>query len=381
MANSTNILNIGPSPTQVGGMSAVLGQMLRLDFAGRYSMSVLPITISRHPGESRPQRVLRHVKQRLLLGRTLRQGDFGIIHIHTCSGFSFHRNAWDVRVARRKGLRTVLHMHGARFDEYYENAGSVEQAFIRRTLRMADRVIALSAGWRSRLSAIEPAASIHIIENAVETAKKTPHRPPNGACRFLMLARMDTWKGVDDLLEACACLRNCGVPFEVTLAGPEGTAGDRPAIEAKIGARRLVHHVKYLGAVHGDAKEKLLAESDVLVQPSHQEGLPISLLEAFAHGMPVVATRVGAVPEILEHDVEGLIVSPANPAELARAMGVLAIDPPRRRMLGDAGWKSATSRFALARFRDDLVALYDGLVREKRVPAISYRAAASALRS
>jgi glycosyltransferase involved in cell wall biosynthesis len=345
-------------------MSTVMEQMLRLDFSTRYRMSSLPITTSNRPGESRSRRVLRHLRQRLLLGLRLRQDDIDIVHVHTCSGFSFHRSAWDLRVARQAGRHTVLHMHGAQFDEYFANASTLEKELVRRTLRRADRVIALSPGWLSRLRAIEPSARIVVIENAVAPADARLSRPVNGICRFLMLARMDAWKGVDDLLAACQWMQNCGVPFALTLAGPEGTAGNAAELARKIG--KLAGQVRYVGPVEGEAKSRLMAESDVLVQPSHQEGMPLSVLEAFSHGRPVIATRVGAVPEVLEHQVQGLLVPPRDPRELARAMSVLAIDPPMRKLMGETGRRVAGSRFSLSRFRDDLIELYDGLIRTSR---------------
>ena len=122
MSLPARVLTIGPSHELMGGMSTVIGQMLQLDFAGRYAVSALPITMAPGSGESGPRRIARHVGQRLLLGKTLRESPAAIVHIHTCSGFSFHRSAWDLRVARRHGCRTVLHMHGAQFDEYFSSA-------------------------------------------------------------------------------------------------------------------------------------------------------------------------------------------------------------------------------------------------------------------
>lgn len=365
MSNATNILMVGPSPALIGGMSAVMQQILDLDLAGRFRVVPFPTTRSPDPDESCPRRVLRHVKQRMLLGRRLRDDRFAIVHIHSCSGFSFHRSSWDLRVARRNGCRTVLHMHGAQFDDYFANASRAERAVVRRTLRMADRVIALSRGWRERIQDMESSARICVIENAVKAGAPHVCRKPTAVCRFLMLARMDTWKGLDDLLEACFILRNRATPFFVTLAGPEGSAGNASQISVKIHKRGLDQHISYIGPIQGETKSRLLAGSDVLVQPSHHEGLPITILEAYAGALPVIATSVGAVPEVMEDDVQGFLVPARHPAELARAMGVLAMDPPRRMAMGQAGLRSAQTRFSITRFRDDLLDLYDDVLRKK----------------
>lgn len=359
----TQVLTIGPSPQLMGGMSTVIGQLLRLDLAPRYAVSALPITVSNRAGESGPRRVARHVRQRLLLARTLRRTQAAIAHIHTCSGFSFHRSAWDMRVARRHGCATVLHMHGAKFDDYFAAARKTEQRFVRATLHAADCVIALSHGWRDKLLVMAPDARIAVIENAVAGQASKIERPPRAACRFLTLARMDSWKGIDDILDACAILKRQGVSFALTLAGPAGSAGDETVIAGKIDHRGLGQSVRYVGPVLGDAKAQSFADADVYVQPSHQEGLPLSVLEAMACSLPVIATRVGAMPEFVEHDVQGLLVPAKSPASLAAAMSSLAIDPPRRLAMGREGHRLAGTRFALTRFRDDLLGLYESLAR------------------
>ncbi len=367
MSMPARVLTIGPSHELVGGMSTVIGQMLQLDFAGRYTLSSMPITMSSGPGESGPHRIARHIGQRLLLGKALRESPVAIVHIHTCSGFSFHRSAWDLRVARRHGCRTVLHMHGAQFDEYFSRARPLEKRFIRLALMAADRVVALSEGWREKLRRMAPDARLTVIENAVEAIRDKARRSTRSTCRFLLLARMDLWKGIDDLLDACAILKRQGVPFELTLAGPAGSAGDAAVIARKIADRTLEEIVRYVGPAFGEVKSRLLTESDVYVQPSHQEGMPLAVLEAFAHCLPVIATRVGAMTEVVDHEVQGLMVPARDPGGLACAMGALAIDPPRRIAMGDAGHRLATTRFAMTRFRDDLLGLYDGLQRENNV--------------
>jgi glycosyltransferase involved in cell wall biosynthesis len=362
MHQPAHVFTIGPSSELVGGMSTVIGQMLQLNFAPRYTLSALPVTMSPTSSERGPRRAARHLGQRLLLGKMLRRGRAAIAHVHTCSGFSFHRSAWDAAVARRHGCRTVLHMHGARFDEYFAAAPRLEQRLVRAALQSADRVIALSRSWQEKLLGIAPDARVSVIENAVERRGAT-HQSERGTCRFLTLARMDAWKGIDDILDACAILKRHGISFELVLAGPAGTAGDAARIAAKIAQRNLETLVRYVGPALGEAKAKLFATSDVYVQPSHHEGLPISVLEAFASRLPVIATRVGAVPEVVEHEVQGLLTPPKNPAALAAAMSSLAIDPPRRIAMGNEGYQLAATRFSLSRFRDDLLELYDGLIR------------------
>ncbi len=95
--------------------------------------------------------------------------------------------------------------------------------------------------------------------------------------------------------------------------------------------------ISFEGWVLGEQKRAVLAESDVLVVPSHREGLPNALLEAMAAGMPVIAARVGAIPDVVEEGVSGLLIDSGDVDALARALARLAMDSDERARLGRAG--------------------------------------------
>ena len=116
--------------------------------------------------------------------------------------------------------------------------------------------------------------------------------------------------------------------------------------------------MQYIGSVQGSQKEELLQWADVYVQPSHHEGMPIAILEALSYGLPVVATRVGAVPEVIKHETHGLLVPAKNPHLFAEAMESLIKDPVRRKKIALAARKLAEDRFRLDRFHHDLLNLY-----------------------
>jgi glycosyltransferase involved in cell wall biosynthesis len=92
---------------------------------------------------------------------------------------------------------------------------------------------------------------------------------------------------------------------------------------------------------------ELFAASDLVVLPSLSEALPTVLMEAAAMGKPVVATQVGGTPEIVRHELTGLLVSPADPAALAQAVSALLLDPERARSMGEAARTLAVERFGI----------------------------------
>jgi len=360
--DTTTVLVVGPSPEMTGGMASVVSQVSSLDFRGNYRIELLPITVSTRESEPLAGRVLRHLGRVRLLRKRISELRVGIVHIHTCSGFSFFRSLADLVVARNMGCRVILHIHGAAFDDFHESASPRQRLVIGWGLAHADRVIALSDGWREKLNRMSTRGKIVVVENAVDIPPSSNREIVPGPCRFVLLAKMDAWKGIDDLLDACALLHREGVWFDLTLAGPPGSAGDESTLGKKIGIRRLGDVVRYVGTVQGDEKRDLLGKADVYVQPSHNEGMPISLLEALASGLPVVATRVGAVPEVLTDNREGFLIPPHQPVALAESMRELALDAHRRLDMSRASYRLARTRFSTTRLCDDLMSLYDDLM-------------------
>lgn len=360
-----NIVILGPSPQSLGGMATVVRHMESLRYGGLYKPIVRAFTERPSDSEGLMARVRRHMREWQDVRRAFHAVRPAIAHLHTCSGATFCRSVLDTLAARQARLPVVLHVHGAAFDEFHDRAGPLRRALICAGLESADRVIALSQKWAKIIRRIAPAARVRTIENAVPVPARPPVRKSGAICRFLFLAKMDVWKGVIDLLDACRLLADVHAPAQVTLAGPPGSAGDEGHIRAAIERRGLSNVVEYIGPVAPRQRDEILAAHDVYLQPSHNEGMPMSILEALAAGMPIIATRVGAIPEMIDAGREGLVVPPRDPRSLANAMCALAEDHRRRGAMSEAAHHLASRRFSLGRFERDLVALYDGLLSER----------------
>jgi glycosyltransferase involved in cell wall biosynthesis len=169
----------------------------------------------------------------------------------------------------------------------------------------------------------------------------------------LTLARLDPQKGLPYLLRAAAMLPD--VSFIVA-----GEGADRPSLERDARDLGVSDRVAFVG-FRTDTRA-LLARADVVVLPSLNEGLPLAVLEAMAAARPVVATAVGGTPEIVHDRETGLLVPPADPEALARAIGELLADPPLAHRLAEAGRALVRSRLSTAATARGVVEVYEELL-------------------
>jgi glycosyltransferase involved in cell wall biosynthesis len=172
---------------------------------------------------------------------------------------------------------------------------------------------------------------------------------------LVCVARLVQVKNLGLLLRSCAVLRDRNVKFRCVLVGEGPLRPELQGMRAQLG---LDQFVQMPGAVEQTRVLKYWQEADVGVLTSSSEGMPVSLMEAGACGVPVVATAVGGVPELIEHEKTGLLVSPGDVTELARALERLLADQALRTRLGGNARLRATTAFSIRRQVDALLGLW-----------------------
>ena len=195
---------------------------------------------------------------------------------------------------------------------------------LRTKLEAASFVVAISSYARSQASLFSDPAiwdRIHVVHCGVDrpapSAPATPQRDraADSPANLLFVGRLERIKGLMVLLDAVARMVEDGRSLQLTLVGDGSQHPELAARLHELGLTDIVHFDGYRSQV---LVQERLADADVLVLPSYSEGVPISLMEAFAASLPVVATNVGGVTELVHHDVNGLVVNPATPRRSRR---------------------------------------------------------------
>jgi L-malate glycosyltransferase len=342
------------SSLNIGGMEQVVLRLAAAQKATGHRVGILALR-----GGPLEQEAVRHDLQVSVLGsgrlmRALRAVRYfrsvrpDIIHVHNPTSLHY---AVLSRLAGRPAL--VLTVHG----ETHARQGSALE------WRLVKAVAVVShAALRTLRLPCDPRKST-VIHNGIAPAndtfemRETVRSDLGVGDRVVgaIVARLNGRKGHATLLKSVSLLREEGVtPLTLIVGdGPERAALEQQALQLELNEG----HVRFLGA-RSDV-DRILSAADFFVLPSDTEGLPLSVLEAMAHGLPIIASRVGGIPELVEHMEQGLLVPPGDPPALANAIRRIVEDRPLRRRLADAARTRVNTEFSLV----NTVQNYDLLYR------------------
>jgi glycosyltransferase involved in cell wall biosynthesis len=296
---------------------------------------------------------LAHAIVRLLLLRLL--GRVDVVHINLSAFGSTYRKLILARISRICRLPYMLHLHSGQFDYFWDSRKRILKKEIDLMFRKSQRIIVLGNYWKQVVSDRIPNCSgkVVIVPNATRTAIFKNHKIMDEAANILFLGRLGPEKGVPQLVMAFASLGSKS-GWRATIAGDGAVKDTRAAVErAGLGDR-----ISVPGWVDSAGVETLLHAANILVLPSFSENLPMSVVEALAHGVAVICTPVGALPDIIEHERTGLIVKPGDVEGLASALGRLIEDPDLRRRLGEDGRALHRTRLDIEACAERLVAIW-----------------------
>ena len=298
-----------------------------------------PVTVLDTPPGVRPALAFR-------LARLFRDQRIDVVHTHNTKPLIYAGPA-----ARLAGVGGVIHTrHGQR-----RGATPKQNLLFRLAARCADRIVCVSEDSR-RLSRLEglDSRSTCTIWNGIDCDRFSLAGPiAQGPALFV--GRLSPEKDVATLLRATAIVIAEQPSFRLQIAGAGPCMQELTDLASSL---QLGHHVEFLGAVPDVAQ--VLGSASLFVLPSLTEGLSLTVLEAMACGLPVVATRVGGTPEAVTDEHSGLLVEPRQPDLLARAMRQVWCNPDLGRKMGLAGRHRAEELFDVRR----MVAKYQSLYHD-----------------
>ena len=315
------VLTIGPCKKHgKGGISSVLATYSE-NFA---PFHYLPTNSQRGtiPGLFRVAGTIIRMPLERLKGRK-------IAHFHYAVGKSWIRKSFLMSWARILGFKVVAHCHAAEMKLFTAKKGIPK---IKKVLDKASANIVLSKSWESFFSNVIKCGNIHIVNNIVVPPLNTEINTKHSSVCFLFMGAIGDRKGIFDALEAVSNLKKQGLKLKLVVGGN----GEIDRFHNEVKRLDIQDIIDFRGWISDADKKNAIADCDVLILPSHNEGLPISILEAMSYGKAVLSSPVGGIPEIITNGVNGFLVTPGNVDEIETAMKTYIENPSLTEKHGEA---------------------------------------------
>lgn len=297
-----NILIIGFDKTSNGGIASVVktfAEFFKDDDAINYSF----IKTTYYKDKSGLSQILILLNGLIKYVSYLTFKKVDIIHIHASYGNSFYRKLLFFVIAKIFRKKIIFHIHSSKFYEFYLKSNRLIKFVITRS----NLVIVLNKDWYSKLKEKYPAAKIMKLYNPIKTEKSNGYSPKTTReyLKFLFVGFYIKEKGILDLLEVAKSYKE-STPVKFIFCG-KGPLSEEIQKEAQENS-----NIINMGWIDGKVKTEIFNDSDILILPSYNEGLPISILEAMKFSLPVVSTNIAGIPEQVEHNFNGYLFTPGD---------------------------------------------------------------------
>jgi glycosyltransferase involved in cell wall biosynthesis len=349
----------------------VAGSLARGEDSMAFVADELSVDVVRIDELGREISPLRDLMATIRLARLIRRQRPQILHTHTAKAGTVGRVAALLAGSRRPPI--IVHtFHGHVLRGYFgpvrslffrvleRRLASITTALVAVSPQVRDDLVSLRVAPRERFVVIRLGIELDERVAAEQDGRLESRRYlgiPGDRFAVGWIGRMTPVKRTDDVLVAFKRLRESGVDACLCLVGD---GPDRAQLEHRAHELGVVRDTLFLG--YQEDVAPFYAAFDALVLPSANEGTPVSAIEALAAGRPVVATRVGGVPDVVRDGEDGFLVETGNTDDLADRLGRLARDPALRERMGKQGRARVLPRYAVDRLVDDVDRLYRSLL-------------------
>jgi glycosyltransferase involved in cell wall biosynthesis len=360
-ARPIRVLLASPLPPPAGGIASWTARLLAVPTPSdivRFHTDISSHSLVHYTAPVAVDRVLRHgrVAGRFLWSCTQTRPD--VVHLTTSYDAAFARDRLFIAWSRMLGAAVVLNIRGGDFERFYRSKDAAGQRWVHAVLEQCAAVVPITSETANFLRGLG-LRNIRVIPNCIDVLPfpvTTLSRPP---FRWLYVGWILPVKGLLEILEALRAFPHANL----TMVGPfvdQDNRSSRDLFEETCARLNVRDRVRLLPEMSSDEVRSLYREHDLFVFPTHREGFPNVLLEAMEAGLPIVTTRVGGIPDMIEDGKEGLLVQPRSAAEVGNAIRTLDGDPAFAAKLGQAARRRVLEHYAV----DQVAEVWHGLYRE-----------------
>ena len=343
---------LGNDPSVKGGITSVISQLLAHDWnAEGVDMKFIPTYVE----TNNVKKILFFAKAVKRIQREFKTNKPDVVHMHMSYKGSFTRKFFLHKLCKKNGIPDIIHLHGSEFKKWFDESDDKKKEEIKTLLKESAGVIVLGDKWKEVVKKIEPTTKAVVVNNTVRIPNCTVEW--NLPITVLFMGVLIKRKGVADLIRAVDILKKKNrldnVKFVIAGSGVE-----EAELKTMCKKLELDKYINFVGWTSGEKKERLFRESQMLVLPSYNEGLPVSILEAISYGMPVVATCVGDISAAIIDGENGYLVEPGDVDALANSIYKLISEKANWQKKSESARKISISQFDETVFFETILNLY-----------------------
>lgn len=265
-----------------------------------------------------------------------------IAHLHVAERGSFYRKAFILQTLKHFKIKVILHHHGAEFDLFYNSLSNKKKQYVNKILQEADLNIVLSQNLVHMIKNKSPEAKVEVLYNAVNIPQTNPYNLK--AHNILFLGRLGQRKGTYDLLQAIKKIdQNLSTDVQFYICGD----GEVEEVKSTVNKMGISHRIAYIGWIDGAQKDLFMSQSMINVLPSYNEGLPMTILETMAHGIPNISTSIASIPEVLHDEKNGYLIIPGDINTLCARLLQLSSNINLRKKFSQESYNLIKNSFSL----------------------------------
>lgn len=362
---------VGPVPPPYGGIASLMDDIVHSELSKEYSFEVFersggfPASAQGFLGKN-----IFRIRRFADFFRKVMSGGFSIVHIHSADP-AFLGTTVLMALARLAGVSILLHMQGTDWDSFYPDAPWYRKLYTRLGLYLPNTILVLYPLWRDNIKALGTPAQVLILRNLIHDAVN-PSREEIRLTRTLIQVEPDNFvvvtvgtvgwrKGSFEILKAVRQVVDEEPSVRFVMVGGEEVPGEWDHLTRIVIEDKLERWVRMTGEVEREKIPLYLGLADVFLLPSFIEGMPVAIIEAMRSGLPIISTRVNAIPDMMEDGISGLLIEPGDSDAIAHAVLRLKRDSKLRGKIASGARSCFDEKFEFSRGLQNLRTFYEEL--------------------
>lgn len=336
-----------------GGMTSVARNYIDHVKGDNYEIRYIPDYIT----ASKPIQIAYFIYRYYQIFFLLAFGHYDIVHLHTTEKGSTFRKCLISYLARMLNITYIIHLH-LEYRPFYESLPNLGKRIVRKFFQRSAYNIMLTDDMAKCIKEIAPGTEICVLPNGVEVPEENNYNPK--AKNVLFLGCLCDRKGIWDMLKCIKRLDsilNNNVKF--MLCGD----GEVEKVRAEIDSLGIAHRIGHIGWVNDDEKKEIFRDTAINILLSYQEGLPMSILETMAYGIPNISTNISGIPSIIHDGENGMLINPGDVEALADRITKLMSNDKLRQKFSENAYDLIKQKYSISNMMDKTVEVYETVVR------------------